>query len=71
VGEPSGSDIKDGRTKAASFSAGFTLGKPIGFTGSAQSGWTHDAQIDYKWHVNGSACGTNNEPPYAAATVAK
>jgi hypothetical protein len=71
VGELSGSAIKDDRTKAASFAAGFTLGAPIGFTGSAQTGWTHDAQIDYKWHVNGSACGTNNEPPYAAAIVAK
>jgi hypothetical protein len=71
VTELSGSSISDDRTRAATFAVGFTLNAPIGFSGSAQTGWTRDAQIDYKWHVNGTSCGTNNVPPQAAAIVAK
>jgi hypothetical protein len=71
VGELSGSWFKADSTRAASFGAGFTLAAPIGFTGSAQTGWTQEANIKYTWNVNGSSCGSNGFPPYAAILIAR
>jgi hypothetical protein len=71
VPELAGSGIEDDKHRAATFGVGFDIGKPIGFKGSADTGWTKDAKITYDWHVNGSACGTDNTPPQAAAIVAR
>lgn len=70
VPELAGSGIDDDHYKAATFDAGFDLGKPIGFAGSAQTGWTKDAHIKYDCGVSGASCGTNNFPPNAAAIIA-
>jgi hypothetical protein len=55
---------------AHTFSVGFSI-PVVGFTGSAQTGWSQTAYIAYHWGKAGQACGTNSYPPHAAGIVAK
>jgi len=42
----------------------------LGFTGSAQTGYSANAQIGFDFGQNGYLCGNNNPPPFAGAYVA-
>jgi hypothetical protein len=56
--------------RAITWSGGLTV-TAIGFNGQAQTGYSTSAQVTYVFGQNGYACGTNQNPPYAAQVVAK
>jgi hypothetical protein len=68
VKELSGSDIVYNNFTSATFTIGFTT--PV-FSGTAQTGWTKQANIDYVWHRLGRSCGNNGTPPHDSAIVAQ
>lgn len=48
-------------TAATTFGVGFST--PVGFTGSAQTGYSGTASIKFNFNVIGQLCGVNNTPP--------
>jgi hypothetical protein len=59
VDESAGSVFSENKTAAVTFSGGFSV---LGFSGSAQTGYSTTASINFTFHANGKLCGTNAAP---------
>ena len=55
-----GDHFTKANTTATTLSNGFTV---VGFTGTAQTGYTNTASISFDWSVNAQLCGANGTPP--------
>jgi len=49
-------------TKATTFSAGFSIGSPVSFNGSAQTGYTATAAVSFHFRKHGELCGAHTQP---------
>jgi hypothetical protein len=62
VNEPAGAGYHKHKTKASTVQAGFSI-PAVGFTGSAQTGYTYTAEISFYINVHSQLCGVKNTPP--------
>jgi len=60
--EHHGDNFTKHNTTATTFKAGYSI---EGFTGSAQTGYSNTASIEFKFHQTGVLCGHNGTPPNA------
>ncbi len=63
------SAVRADSTRAETFSGGFTV-PALGFTGTAQTGWSTDTSVWYGWGVSGHVCGSSGYPPESPIVLA-
>jgi hypothetical protein len=72
--EPKGSNFQANNSTATTITHGFDVRGGtvvnLGFTGTAQTGYSTNAQIGFDFNQNGALCGSNGPPNYAGQYVA-